>query len=163
MENENEDKVIVAEFVDTRPPLQDEAPHIVDLTLMRSKKYVKSLLAGDAMETMKLLGDQMTVLLLAMNDQMLRWMEVLADPRSDRLERQEAGMHIGNLIGAASQMSETRIKLQVATGMDKLTQAGMAKPKLYEATAAVSPEEFVEKYKHLLPVGTPTTPVKPTN
>lgn len=127
------------------------AQPIIDLTLVRSKKYVKSLLEGDAAETMQLLQDQMTALLLAFNDQMLRWMEVLNNPKSNALERVEAGEHINNLMGAAARMAETRVKLQVTSGLDKLTQAGLAKPKLYEKEKELTPEEFVSKYKKAMP------------
>lgn len=133
------------------PPQGPEATPIIDLTLVRSKKYVKSLLEGDAAEVMQLLQNQMTALLLAFNDQMLRWMEVLNSPKSNPLERVEAGEHINNLMGAAARMAETRVKLQVTSGLDKLTQAGLAKPKLYEKEKELTPEEFVAKYKKQMP------------
>ena len=145
--------LIAKEIATVTPPPEPEAPpQVVDITLTRSKKYIKSLMEGDAFEVMKMLGDQMTTLLLAMNDQMLRWLEVLNDPKSKKNDRGEASFHIAALMNAVAQMAEARIKLQAATGFDKLAQAGMAKPKLYESKEPdMTPERFMEKYKHLMP------------
>lgn len=167
-EKKDEALIVIAKerLPEGKPRVEDpeEPEQVVDITLVRSKKYIKSLMNGDAFEGMKMIGDQMAALLLGMNDQMLRWLEVLNDPKTDKRGRGEASFHINMLMQAVSQMADARIKLQAATGFDKLAQAGMAKPQLHEKGKDLSPEEFLEKYKDLVPQGSKIKPdSKPAN
>lgn len=144
-------QVLEAELVDEIPGSDGSNPtQTINLKLARSKKYIKSILDMPADEAMKFLGDQMTTIMMLANEQMLKWLEIL-DGETNPKVRMEAAHHINNLMTSVTQISETRIKLQIATGMDKLAGLGLDKPKLHKKDKDISPEEFMAKYSKLMP------------
>lgn len=144
---------VEAAIVDNLP----NDPPIVTLRLDRSKKYIKQLMDMEAGTVFKFLDDQMATILMAANEKMLGCLEVL-ECDDNPLRRLEAANTMNVLINAVSKMSEAKIRLQVATGMDKLAMAGLARPKIYEKESESTPEGFAKKWAHLIPNGTPLVP-----
>lgn len=133
----------------------------LDVKLLRSKNAVEQILAMPAVEALDFLDNQMMAVSMLVNEETLRWLTVLRTSKS-KVERAEAAVHINNLIAGSAKMTETKIKLVQAIGLDRLKsikpadapQLGDGRPKIFKKTnEVVTEDEFNKRFGHLVPNG----------
>lgn len=129
-----------------------EAPDLT-LDLKRTKKYVKSMLDRPTGEVWKEVNDQMTVIILAMRDASLKWLEIWTNS-TDIKAREEAKQHFVALTRESANIAEQRQVIAKAIGLNLSGEVGEAEaaslPSLYEPKP-MSKEDFERTFLPLIP------------
>lgn len=135
--------VVHARIIDPQADADKEQKR---LTIKRSKQYVQEILDMPADEAIKLLRDQVTTKLLLINDQILKWLEVL-DTEQDWRKRTEAASHIQMLEKCAADVTSSKIGLDKALGMELLPHLPENALQVGEAPSEITPEAFQRLYE----------------
>lgn len=120
----------------------------VNLNLHTTKKYIESLMDMPAGEALEIIEKQITLKLMLINEQIIKWLEVL-DGSSNWKERAEASHHIEVLTQATSRIAEQRQSLLKALGTGEGASLPENNPAPPIAPVEVSVDDFAKEYQLL--------------